>query len=113
MKETTTAGGKSSFKYDGDTSTDIQLLFKSATITIPAKLIKATLANFQGKTIVGGFSMTDTPAEGLGYYIREYSIAELNRSLSPRYASHLSAIFRDEGLAELTNEGRKVVVKFV
>ncbi|MBL4679672.1 MAG: hypothetical protein JKY88_02965 [Pseudomonadales bacterium] len=112
MKETTTAGGRASFKYEGSTSSDIQLFFKSATITIPTKLIKTTLANFQGKTIIGGFSMTDTPVEGLGYYIREYSKSEFNRSLSPRYASHLSAIFRDEGLANLTKDGRRVVVNF-
>jgi hypothetical protein len=112
MKETTAAAGRSSFKYEGNTSSDIQLLFNSTTITIPAQLIQATLANFQNKTVVGGFSMTEPQTDGLGYFIREYSKSELNRSLSPRYASHLSAIFRDEGLAELTKDGGRVIVNF-
>lgn len=112
MKETTTAAGRSSFKYEGSTSSDIRLLFKSTTITIPAKLIQATLANFKNKTVIGGFDMTSTPVEGLGHYIQEYSKSEFNRSLSPRFASHLSAIFRDEGLAELTKDARRIVVKF-
>tara|TARA_R110000737_G_C14601909_1_gene489273 strand:- start:137 stop:478 length:342 start_codon:yes stop_codon:yes gene_type:complete len=112
MKETTTAAGRSSFKYEGSTSSDIRLLFKSTTITIPAQLIQATLAKFKSKTVVGGFSMTEPSVDGLGYYIREYSKSECNRSLSPRYASHLSAIFRDEGLADLTKDGRRVVVNF-
>jgi len=112
MKETTTAAGRSSFKYEGNTSSDILLLFKSTTITIPNQLIQATLTNFKNKTVIGGYSMTEPPVNGLGYYIREYSKLEFNRSLSPRYASHLSAIFRDEGLAELTKDGRRVVVNF-
>ena len=112
MKETKTATGRSSFKYEGNTSSDIRLFFKSATITIPAQLIQATLANFKNKTVIGGFDMTNTPIEGLGHYIQEYSKSEYNRSLSPRFASHLSAIFRDEGLAELTKDGPRVVVSF-
>jgi len=112
MKTTTTAGGRTSFQYEGSTSSDIRLRFKSAQITIPVKLIQAILTNFKSKTVIGGFSMTSPPIDGLGYFIQEYSKSELNRSLSPRYASHLSAIFRDEGLAKLTKDGNKIMVNF-
>lgn len=112
MKETTTAAGQGNFNYTGSSSKGIELLFKTTTIKIPAQLIRSVLNNFKSKTIIGGFSMTEPPKDGLGYYIREYAKSELNRSLSPRYASHLSAILRDEGLLKISKDGRNTVLIF-
>lgn len=59
MKGITTAVGRSSFKCEGNTSSDILLLFKSTTITISNQLIQATLTNFKNKKVIGCFSMTE------------------------------------------------------
>ncbi len=113
MRETTTAGAGTLFQYEGSTSGDIRLLLKSTKVIIPKKLIQAILTKFKNKAVVGGFSVTSPPVDGLGYYIQEYSKSNLERSLSPRFASHLSAIFRDEGLATLTKKGNKIIIRFI
>lgn len=112
MKTTRTAGGQSEFKYDGDINAGYQLYFKTLTVKLPSKLIEAVIKEFSGKYVAGGFSMTEPVKGGIGYFIRKYSRENLSRGVSPRYGSHVVALLRDEGLLEVSKEGRRVMVNF-
>lgn len=112
MKTTTTAARQGTFNYIGNSSEGVELVFKTTKVKIPSQLIQSVLDHFNNKTIIGGFSMTEPPMDGLGYYIREYAKSEFNRSLSPRYASHLSAVLRDEGLLKISKDGRNTILIF-
>jgi len=112
MKRTSTAAGQRIFKYEGDITTGVNLHFSKLSVCLPKELFNAVLSEFSGKKVLGGFSMTEPPAEGLGYFVREYGKNQLDRSISPRYASHLAAILRDEKLVDITKESRSTIICF-
>lgn len=112
MKETTTAGGKLPFSYKGNSQSGIQLIFSSYKMNIPGEVVSSMIEQYKGKSIIGGFDMKNPPSEGLGYFVRDYGKKQLDKFISPRYASHISAILRDEGLVEITKESRRIVVNF-
>jgi len=56
--------------------------------------------------------MNNPPIEGLGHFVRNYGKQQLDKFISPRYASHISAILRDESLVDITKDGRKIIVNF-
>lgn len=112
MKTASTAAGQRIFKYDGDITKGVTLHFNKLTVYLPAELFSAVLSKFSNKKVLGGFSMTEPPIDGLGYFVREYSKEQLDKSISPRYASHIAAILREEKLVEITKESRSTIITF-
>jgi len=112
MKETTTAGGQRPFSYKGNLQDGIQLIFSSYKMSIPSELITSMIEQYKGKSVIGGFNMKNPPSEGLGHFVRDYGQRQLDKFISPRYASHISAILRDEGIVDITKDGRRIVVNF-
>lgn len=112
MKTSKTAGGLRDFRYSGDLKKGITVHFATVDTFIPAELFNAIQQQFASKSIRGGFSMTNPPADGLGYFVRSYSKDHLNRTISPRYASHIAAILRDHGMVSIAKDGRTVMLSF-
>ena len=78
--------------------------------TFSASLFKAILNEFSGKTIVGGFSMTNPPRDGFGWWIQNNS-GNYGNKLTPRHASFIAAILVAEGYCT-SQKGRGVILKF-
>jgi hypothetical protein len=113
MTTTTTAGDRKTFDFEGNIQEGVSLIFDTGVIELPSELFAAVLTEFQGRSVIGGFNMIEPPEGGLGAFVKNYSENTLSKSISARYASHLSAILRDEGLVELSKEGKATVVTFL
>ena len=112
MKETTTAGEQKTFSYEGTIQEGVTLIFDTGKIELPSQLFTAVLEEFKGRSVIGGFNMMDPPNDGIGFFITNYAENTLQRSISARCASHVIAILRDEGLVELSKEGKSIIVAF-
>ncbi len=112
MKETTTAGGRSSFKYTGNISEGFKLIFPSKPIFVHPEIITGLLEHFKGKTVLGGFHATLYPENSVGHYLRNYKTPTLNSSLSPVHGSHIIGVLRDLDLVTVGKDGSALIVKF-
>lgn len=112
MKETKTSGGQRNFNYNGSLKRGYDLLFETGTVHIPAKLIFAILEKYIGKSVFGGFNMTDPEPDGLGEFIQQYSESNLERVIVPRYATHIAAILKDEEMLTISKREGKVFLDF-
>jgi len=102
---------RTQFTYSGGTKTGATLLFKQPT-PISARFFQAILTEFSGKTIPGGFSMTEPTPGGLGEWV-QYNSPELNPvCLTPRHASFIAAILVHEGRARSNLKGNAVELRF-
>ena len=113
MKTSKTAGGLRDFTYSGDLRSGFTIHFGTSNLVLPAGLFTASLEQFRGKTVKGGFNMVTPPVDGFGHFVRAYGRTHMERAISPRYASHVAAILRDEELVEITKDGRSVVLTFL
>ena len=79
---------------------------------ISPEFFKAILMRFNGRTIAGGFSMTDPTPDGLGQWVEENSKRLNGLSLTPRHASFIAAILVHEGLITSSLKGNAVFLHF-
>ncbi len=110
MPRIETCGGASrrtEFVYEGSVPEGIVLRFESGDVTIGPVTLAAVLAHFRGRTVRGGFSMTDPTDGGVGEFL-----AQQGAGLSPRHASFVCAVFQNEGYAQCALDGNAVVVTF-
>ncbi len=109
-----TLGGPSKrkqFDYAGSVGTGATLLF-TAKPRVSPEFFRAILAHFNGKTVAGGFSMTDPTPGGFGQWV-EANSKELNAvGLSPRHASFIAAILVHEGFITSSPKGNAVFLHF-
>lgn len=88
------------FTYYGDVQTGVRVKMgeeQDATeATFTKDLFHAIRTEFCGKTVIGGFSMTNPPPQGLGYWIQHNS-GKYGYKLTPRHGSFIAAILVAEG----------------
>ena len=102
---------RTQFSYDGNVNVGVTLRFK-ANLFISAQFFHSILEHFTGKTVEGGFSITNSPRGGFGYWVAENS-SELNGiRLTPRHASFIAAILAHEGFITSSLDGNSVMLHF-
>ena len=114
MQRATTLGGPSkraAFDYDGDLDRGVVLQHK-VPVTIRPEFFVAIRRAFAGKTVVGGFSMTDPAPNGFGAWVQEHSLALNGSTLTPRHASFVAAVLLHEGAARHSLRGNAVYLHF-
>jgi hypothetical protein len=105
------SGKRTQFTYTGSVRTGVILHFASKSYISP-KLFKFILARFNGRSIAGGFSMTDPTPGGLGQWVKQNSKRLNGTSLTSRHASFIAAVLVHEGLITSTIEGNAVYLHF-
>lgn len=105
------ANRRRQFSYSGSVSTGITLLFSGKPFISP-EFFKAILTRFNGRTIPGGFNMTDPTPGGLGQWVEENSKRLNGSSLTPRHASFIAAILAHEGLITSSLKRNAVYLHF-
>lgn len=99
------------FTYSGSVSTGVTLQFKRKAY-VSSEFFKAIVKHFAGKTLPGGFNMTDPTPGGFGQWEQENS-QELNSvRLTPRHASFIAAILAHEDLITSSLRGNAVYLHF-
>lgn len=96
--------------YEGGISEGTTLL-QTGNPFISSELYRAALEHFSGKTIPGGFSMTDPTPGGFGEWAQENS-SKYGRSLTPRHGSFIAAILVHEGYLRSSLRGNAVILHF-
>lgn len=100
-----------SFSYTGSVLEGVVIEFNKSRVAVSAAFFSAIREKFAGRTIVGGFSMTNPTPNGLGIWVQNNS-AQNSQSLTPRHASFIAAIMRDEGWLTSTFSGNAVILHF-
>jgi len=107
-----TCGHDVSFSYTGSVKDGVKVSLPKSSFSVSAKFFKAALETFKGKEVAGGFSMTNPTPGGFGEWVRDNS-DEINcQVLSPRHASFIAAIFKEEGFLSCEKAGKAVRLKF-
>ncbi len=99
------------FEYTGDHRNGVVLVHKVKT-PVSGALFGAALQRFQGRTVVGGFGMTDPPADGFGAWVAANSKVLTGRVLTPRHGSFIAAILVHETYVQHSLQGNAVVLHF-
>ena len=103
--------GRTKFEYTGTVADGVVLHF-SGNPRVSAEFFQAILGTFEGRTIPGGFSMTDPTPGGLGKWIQSNS-RQLNPvRLTPRHASFIAAILVHEGRITSNRVGNGIELTF-
>jgi len=113
MKKIWTLGShykRTQFTYSGSVQDGATIHFTGKPFISP-ELFKGILDHFKGKTIPGGFSMTNPTPGGLGEWVKENS-GKYGKKLTPRHASFISAIMVNEGLISSSLKGNAVILHF-
>jgi hypothetical protein len=105
------ANRRTQFAYSGSVSTGVTLLFSGKPYISP-EFFKAILTQFNDKTILGGFNMTDPTSGGLGQWVERNSRQLNGLGLTPRHASFIAAILVHEGLITSSLQGNAVYLHF-
>jgi len=98
------------FEYEGSVKKGTTLLFSGEPFISP-ELYRAALSNFDGRTVKGGFSMTNPPSGGFGEWVNNNS-SKYGRKLTPRHGSFISAILVSEGYIKNSLSGNSVLLHF-
>lgn len=102
---------RTQFTYSGSVETGATLHF-TGTPQVSSALFKAILTRFKGKTVAGGFSMTDPTPGGLGEWIAENSKRFNRFKLNPRHGSFIAAILVHEGYITSSLKGNAIYLHF-
>lgn len=102
---------RTEFEYSGDVDNGVTLHF-SGNSRISSEFFQAILNEFRGRTIKGGFSMTDPMSGGLGEWIQNNSKHLNSVSLTPRHGSFIAAILVHEGFITSNLVGHRVYLNF-
>lgn len=111
MQELKTLGKQKPFSYEGSIKNGIHLNY-TGNPTVTAEFFRHMLSSLSGKTLKGGFSMTDPPSDGFGYWLKEHSKHHKTTTLTPRHGSHIAAILVHEGYATSFKERNAIYLKF-
>lgn len=114
MQKIYTLGGinrKKQFSYGGSIDTGVTLQFGVKTY-VSAQFFKEILDQFAGRTIPGGFSMTDPTPNGLGQWVKDNSKRLNGMNLTPRHASFIAAILVHEEFITSGLKGNAVYLDF-
>ena len=110
-----TCGGpnkRTEFEYTGSVADGIELIFESGNAEVNAKFIEALIETFRGRTVPGGFSMTNPTPRGVGAWVANNSRDINGRALTPRHASFICGILVHENLASSSLRGNAVMMEF-
>ena len=99
------------FSYTGDVRTGVTLLFTGNPYISP-QFFQAILTRFAGRSVRGGFSMTNPTPGGLGEWVAQNSKPLNGRVLTPRHASFIAAVVVHEGLATSGIKGNAIYLHF-
>jgi len=99
------------FTYSGSVSTGVKLHFTGAPYISP-DFFKAMLIHFAGRTVAGGFNMTDPTPGGFGQWVEENSKRLNGTSLTPRHASFIAAILAHENQITSSLKGNAIYLQF-
>jgi hypothetical protein len=102
---------RTQFTYSGSVDTGVTLHF-TGTPQISSALFRAILTRFKGKTLAGGFSMTDPTPGGLGQWIAENSKRLNSVKLNPRHGSFIAAVLVHEGFITSSLKGNAIYLHF-
>jgi len=102
---------RTQFTYSGDVASGTVLYFTGKP-KISSAFYKAILNQFQGRTIPGGFSMTDPTKGGLGEWVDENSSKLNGARLTPRHASFIAAVLVNERYITNSLRGNAVYLHF-
>ena len=105
------ANKRKQFTFTGSIKSGVILLFAGKP-HISSEFFKAIVTEFRGKTIAGGFSMTDPTPGGLGQWVEENSKRLNGLCLTPRHASFIAAVMVHEGLITSSLQGNAVYLHF-
>ena len=99
------------FRYKGSVNHGTILFFQSGKVSISRQLYMAALRHFSGKTVRGGFSMTNPTPGGFGEWIEQNS-SRYGRSLTPRHGSFIAAILVHERYVRNSLRRNAVILHF-
>ena len=105
MPKISTLSGRSVFEYTLDNNGGFFIEY-SGRPHITRQIIEEIESEFRGKTIPGGFSMTDPIPGGFGEWIRD------NTPFTPRHGSHIAAVLKDIGVINKTYGKRRITLQF-
>jgi hypothetical protein len=100
-----TLSGQTKFKYtlDGNGGFFIEYTGRQH---ISKTFIQQIQKQFKGKTVPGGFNMTDPMPGGFGEWIQN------NSYWTPRHGSHIAAVLRDLGIIKASFGKKPIMLKF-
>ncbi|MBM3236027.1 hypothetical protein FJZ31_06975 [Candidatus Poribacteria bacterium] len=102
---------RTQFSYSGDVGTGVTLSFIGKPYISP-EFFKAILGHFAGRTIPGGFNMTDPTPGSLGEWVDKNSQKLNGTKLTPRHASFIAAILVHEEMITSSLKGNAVYLHF-
>jgi len=105
-------GKSKTFTYEGDRESGVIIKYAYSPVEVSPLFLKAAIGHFKGKEVKGGFSMTDPPPGGFGYWVQNQSKTLNKTPLTPRHGSHIAAILREMGYLQCRTEGNTVIVTF-
>ena len=100
------------FEYSGSVVDGIELIFDSGNAKVTANFLEALIKKFRGRTVPGGFSMTDPTPGGVGEWVANNSRNLNGSSLTPRHASFICGVLVHENFANSTLHGNAVIMEF-
>lgn len=110
-----TCGGShraTEFSYDGSVQVGVVINFKSGNVSLTVEFLQAIINEFRGRTILGGFTMDNPPVNSFGEWIENNSALLNGRRLTPRHASFIAAILRDERYLNCRLDRNAIILEF-
>jgi len=102
---------RTKFTYCGSVKEGVTLHFTGRP-KISSQFFQSILNTFAGKSIPGGFNMTNPKVGGLGEWVETNSSLLNSVKLSPRHASFIAAILEYEGFITSSLDGNTVMLHF-
>lgn len=99
------------FSYTGSVANGVVIAFQTANAAVSATFFAAIRQNFAGAIVAGGFSMTDPHPNGFGFWVQQNSALN-SQMLTPRHASFIAAIMKNEGWLTSSFDGNAVILHF-
>ncbi|MCM0082361.1 hypothetical protein L4X63_12255 [Geomonas sp. Red32] len=96
-KHATTCGRNIGFSYIGSVTGGVRVVLAKSSFAVSEDFFKMMIETFAGRTVMGGFSTTNPIPEGFGEWVRDQSQEYNCQTLSPRHASFIAGILRNEG----------------
>lgn len=108
----TTCGQKISFSYSGSVAGGMEIFLSDESFRVDAEFLRAAVYRFCGWEVWGGFSLTKPTPGGFGEWIRDNSSSINCEPLTPRHASFIAAVLREEGFLTCDKVGNSVRLVF-
>ena len=105
MPKLTTLYGRTTFEYSSDGRGGFFIEYTGRP-HITMDMIDQIEGAFKGKTVPGGFSMTDPIPGGFGEWIRD------NTPYTPRHGSHIAAVLKEMGIVKESYGKKPIMLRF-